>query len=126
MDPEAPLRGFLARLEYVPMCTGERCLHPGFGGKSQILACRPCSQLADRVCKLQVAMPMCTGKREGCTGKQSGIRWKMCIFLHRGRYEVAPPIPPPYSNTIPRYPMPPSTERIGRAQSKLGMGKGTN
>ena len=31
-----------------------------------------------------------------------------------------PPLPPPHSNTLPR------TERLGRAQRKLGMGKGTS
>ena len=37
-----------------------------------------------------------------------------------------PPLPAPHSNTLPRHPMPPMAERIGRAQRKLGMGKGTN
>ena len=37
---------------------------------------------------------------------------------------LPPPQPLPYSNTPPRHPMPPSAERIGRAQRKLGMGKG--
>ena len=37
-----------------------------------------------------------------------------------------PPLPPPYSNTLPCHPMPPRTERISRAQRKLGMGKGTS
>ena len=35
-----------------------------------------------------------------------------------------PPLPPPHSNTLPRHPMPPRAERIGRAPRKLGMGKG--
>ena len=37
-----------------------------------------------------------------------------------------PPLPRPHSNTLPSHPMPPLTERIGRAQKKLGMGKGTS
>ena len=37
-----------------------------------------------------------------------------------------PPLPRPHSNTLPRHPMPIMTERIGRAQRKLGMGKGTS
>ena len=35
--------------------------------------------------------------------------------------------PPPHSNTFPRHPSnAPKTERIGRAQRKLGVGKGTS
>ena len=37
-----------------------------------------------------------------------------------------PSLPPPHSNTLPRHPMPPRTEKIWRAQRKLGMGKGTS
>ena len=39
---------------------------------------------------------------------------------------VATSPPPRHSNTLPRHPMPPRAERRGRAQRKLGMGKGMN
>ena len=65
-------------------------------------------QLADRIYLGQTVstnyrpqFPWSMGKREGCTGKWSGIQCKMCVLLHirglrphRARYEPQPGGPP--------------------------------
>ena len=65
-----------------------------------------------------------------CAPKKTRSDFPDCRFRFLARWSLwsgggdYPPLPPPSSHTLPRNPMPLRTERIGRAQRKLGRGKG--